>query len=179
MMRLLPEVPFNYSDTGECEVLELPHEGRTSMLIFLPKGNGRPDISLEEAERAMKSMREVRLDEIIIPKFEITSEYDLNGLLMGMGSRSAFSPDRADFSGMYRREEAIGNLYVSLVRHKARIALDEEGTEAAGATGVVVGITAARERRTFVADHPFAFLIVDRETGTILFMGSVVNPASG
>lgn len=179
MMRMRPEAGFNYTDTGAHEVLELPYEGRLSMLIFLPREGSELDLTLEDLRKAMSSMKEEEFDEILIPKFELTSEHDLNSILISMGMRKAFEEHEADFTGMYEREKAGGNLYVSLVKHKAYVKVDEEGTEAAGATGVVVGITAVRERRVFAADRPFMFLIIDRKTGAILFLGSLVDPTAG
>ncbi|MEM3480709.1 MAG: serpin family protein [Candidatus Korarchaeum sp.] len=176
MMRM-GEVRFNYTDIGTHEVLELPYEGRLSMLIFLPKEGH--ELTLNDLKRAMESMREEEFEEILIPKFEVTSEYDLNDILIGLGMRRAFDQHEADLTGMYEREKVGENLYISLVRHKAHVRVDEEGTEAAGATGVVAKLTAVRERRVFAADHPFLFLIVDRETRVVLFMGSLVDPTAG
>lgn len=179
MMRMHPETSFNYTDIGSYEVLELPYEGRLSMFIFLPKEGSGLNLTLNDLKKAIESMREEEFDEILLPKFEVTSEYDINDLLIGLGMRKAFDQYEADFTGMYEREKVKENLYISLVRHKAYIKVDEEGTEAAGATGVVVKVTAVRERKVFAADHPFLFLIVDNEVGAILFMGSLVNPTAG
>ncbi|KAF5046416.1 Serpin [anaerobic digester metagenome] len=90
-----------------------------------------------------------------------------------MGMPTAFSPD-ADFSGM----DGTKDLFISGVVHKAFVDVNEEGTEAAAATGVVIGLTSARPDSTpiFRADHPFVFLITEKDSGTILFAGRVVNP---
>ena len=87
----------------------------------------------------------------------------------------AFSPDQADFSGM----DGARDLYISDVVHKAFVSVDEAGTEAAAATGVVMGVTSApMEVKQMMVDHPFIFFIQDNPTGTILFLGRVENPAS-
>ncbi len=94
-----------------------------------------------------------------------------------MGMPDAFDPERADFSAMTAAER----LYISLVRHKAFVAVDEEGTEAAAATVVSMSLTSALRPPTepvrFEADHPFLFLIRHEKTGCVLFMGRVLDPA--
>ena len=91
-----------------------------------------------------------------------------------MGMSDAFLPGKADFSGM--REEK--NLYIYRVIHQAYVNVDEEGTEATAATAVVLNTKSIRIKPIFKADHPFMFFIVHKATGSILFMGSVVNPLS-
>ena len=90
-----------------------------------------------------------------------------------MGMPDAFDPDRADFSAMVGKKE----LYISAVIHKAFVEVNEEGTEAAAATGVVVGVTSvAPSPPIFKADHPFVFFIRDNSSQSILFFGRVLNP---
>jgi serpin B len=92
-----------------------------------------------------------------------------------MGMNQAFDPTRADFSGM----SSSGELYISRVIHKATVDVDEAGTEAAAATAVIATAGAAPDEQEpviFRADRPFLFFIRDRETGTILFVGRVLNP---
>ena len=104
-----------------------------------------------------------------MPRFSFESEFMLNEALKALGMTDAFSM-AADFSGMN------GNLdlYIQAVVHKAFIDVNEAGTEAAAATAVVM--KKGLPPRAFVADHPFLFLIRDNQTGSILFMGRVVNP---
>ncbi|MEZ5949166.1 MAG: serpin family protein [Planctomycetaceae bacterium] len=108
------------------------------------------------------------------PRFRTTREFQLNNALAGLGMSTAFNPDLADFSGMNGNRE----LFISAVLHKAFVDVNEEGTEAAAATGVVVGVRSAPadEPPVFRADHPFLFLIRDTRSGVILFLGRVVNP---
>ena len=110
------------------------------------------------------------------PKFKMETEYRLPESLAAMGMPMAFST-AADFSGM----DGTKSLFISDVIHKAFVDVNEGGTEAAAATAVVMGLGAAVSENPipdFRADHPFLFLIQDGETGTILFIGRVVNPAA-
>jgi len=110
-----------------------------------------------------------------MPKFKFDSNFSLKEVLAEMGMPDAFSPDDADFSGMAGSRE----LFISDVLHKAFVDVNEEGTEAAAATAVVVGITSAPQEPSVKVsiDRPFIFLIRDIETDTILFVGRVLNPA--
>jgi serpin B len=108
---------------------------------------------------------------------EISEVLNLAKDLKKMGMPVAFS-DKADFSGM----DGVGNLVISEVVHKAYIEVNEEGTEAAAATGVIMYgdamSTPVDPIPVFYANHPFIFFIQDNNTGTILFMGRVVNPVN-
>jgi serpin B len=102
----------------------------------------------------------------------MTKQFGLVGVLAGMGMTDAFS-GRADFSGINGKKD----LFISAIIHKAYVDVNEEGTEAAAATAVVVGITSAPSRPpVFRADHPFLFLIRDNQSGGILFIGRLMNP---
>ena len=109
---------------------------------------------------------------VYLPKFRMEYEVELKGVLSELGMPSAFDSSNADFSGIADTTEV---LYISGVFHKAFVAVDEAGTEAAAATAVVVGTdSAAPEIR---ADHPFLFLIRDDLTGAVLFVGRVTDPS--
>lgn len=108
-----------------------------------------------------------------VPRFKLTETFQLNSVLSELGMPSAFRPGRADFSGMNGNQK----LYISAALHKAFVDVNEEGTQAAGATGIAVGVTSLGPQPTvFRADHPFIFLIRHNPTRTVLFMGRVVNP---
>lgn len=167
---------FGYMERDSFQGLELPYvDNELSMIILLPKRvNGLS--SLEEkltVEKLSQWLTELKKQEVIvsIPKFEITSKFGLSDVLRSMGMTNAFSGD-ADFTGMTVKRE----LFISAVIHKAFVEVDEEGTEAAAATGVVVKATAVRPSTVFRADHPFLFLIRDNKSGSILFIGRVMNP---
>lgn len=91
-----------------------------------------------------------------------------------MGMRDAFDPDRADFSGMTAQRP----LFINRVEHAALVEVDEEGTVAAAATGISFGCAQRPSPATFQADHPFIFLIFDRPSRTVLFIGKVTNPGA-
>ena len=169
-----------YSSDG-FQAINLPYsEGRMGMYIFLPENNKSAlnsfveSITTEQWENWMEQFRE-REVKISIPKFKL--EYGtktLNDVLTSLGMGVAFDEDNADFSRMADLDAVGGNLYITKVAHKTFIEVNEEGTEAAAATSVGVGIKSLPPR--FIVDRPFFFAIRDNETGTVLFMGTVVEP---
>jgi len=169
---------FSYTETEEFQALEMPYEdNRLSMLIILPKENKismlEKKLTPEFIENILGSMKVEKVD-VAIPKFSFESAYILNDLLQEMGMREAFTGN-ADFSGITGKK----GLMISTVVHKTFIKVAENGTEAAAATGVVMTLAAppSEERpKVFKADHPFVFLIRDRETGAILFIGRLMDP---
>lgn len=180
MMTMSPDVArFNYTETDELQIIELPYEGGgVSMFIMLPESE-IDDISHklnnEDVEELMGDMRERELSEISIPKFKLETDYNLNNVLSSMGMPSAFSESAADFSGITGGRD----LFIDSVFHKAFIEVDEEGTEAAAATGVVMRQTSAPSQPPprFIANNPFVFFIRDNKTGTNLFTGVVKDPS--
>jgi len=111
---------------------------------------------------------------VTFPRFTFSSSFSLNKTLAAMGMPAAFDGGKADFSGMTAAERLV----ISDVIHKAFVAVDEEGTEAAAATAVMMSRTAAplQEPKVFKADRPFVFLIRHNATKEILFMGRIVSP---
>ena len=168
---------FAYGETDQAQVLSLPYKGKTlSMLVLLPKeksslGAVESSLNAKGLESALSRLREQEI-EVFLPKFKLTcGPLELSGTLAAMGMKDAFL-DAADFSGMDGKKD----LRISNVVHKAFVEVNEEGTEAAAATGVVMRLTAVR-MSAFRADRPFVFLIRDNKTGSILFIGRVMNPA--
>jgi serpin B len=163
------------------QAVAFPYVGEeVSMVILLPAPGqftafeaGLNAQRLNEILSAMQS-NQVKLS---LPKFKFESSYALKPVLEKMGMPDAFDPERADFSGMTGGRD----LLISKVLHKAYIAVDEKGTEAAAATAVilvpVMGISASQEIE-LVIDRPFIFLIRDEPTGAILFVGRVLDPGS-
>jgi serpin B len=122
---------------------------------------------------ALAGLQGAEID-LSMPRFEFESEVGLTQVLQDMGMPTAFS-DAADFSGM----DGAGRLFISDVLHKAFVSVNEEGTEAAAATAVIMALTAAPAEPIRVSiDRPFIFLIRDLQTGAVLFVGRVMNPAA-
>ena len=171
---------FRYGEHADLQVLEMPYAGEhLSMVILLPKsvdglGEFEERLTMENLDRWLKlGRREV---EVYLPRFQLTSEFQLNAALAQMGMPSAFDPDTADFSRMSDQDD----LYLTAALHKAFVEVTEEGTEAAAATGIVVGVTALPPPPVvFRADRPFVFLIRDNRTNSILFLGRLTNPSDG
>jgi len=172
------QTQFGYAATETLQVLELPYVGEElSMVILLPKETDGID-ALEgdlSAENLATWLGRIRKREVIasIPKFKMTSKFSLASVLASMGMPLAFSQN-ADFSGMTGRRD----LFISAVIHQAYVDVNEEGTEAAAATAVGIKLTSIGPDRTpvFRADHPFVFMIRDARSGSILFLGRVLNP---
>ena len=169
---------FGYMEADTFQGLELPYVGKElSMVILLPKEpNGLE--SLEKsltAESLAQWLSRLFTREVVVcvPKFKATTQFSLGSVLRSMGMADAFSGN-ADFSGMDGKKD----LCISAVIHKAYVDVNEEGTEAAAATGVVMRLTSIgpSEKPIFRADHPFLFLIRDKKSGGILFIGRVMNP---
>jgi len=120
-----------------------------------------------------------REGDIVLPRFTTEYEASINGPLKGLGMGIAFDPDRANFEGM---RHARPGLYISGVKHKAFVEVNEEGTKAAAVTSVEIGVTSVMpeepRRFSFVADRPFFYAILDKETASVLFMGTLVKPGA-
>jgi serpin B len=170
---------YKYLDGGDFQALELPYKGNDlSMVVLLPKKvDGLPELEkkLTEANLAAWLGRLQKREVMVaLPKFKMTREFGLNQVLQALGMRQAFIPGGADFTGM---SGSGRELFISAVIHKAFVDVNEEGTEAAAATGVVISLASAVPNRVvFRADHPFVFLIRDNRSGSILFLGRLTQP---
>ncbi len=168
---------FGYTEAEDFQALELAYAGDDlSMVIFLPRQvDGlaalEKELSLDNLQSWLGGLRRQTV-QVSVPRFTMTSEFRLQEVLKSLGMTDAFS-GAADFSGMTGRRD----LFISAVIHKAFVDVNEEGTEAAAATAVVMMRSAApRPPVVFRADHPFLFLIRDNASGSILFIGRLVNP---
>jgi serpin B len=168
---------YGYLDGGDFQALKLGYAGgELSMIILLPsRADGLPQL---EKELTMSKLSDLfgKLNNqrvvVSIPKFRMTEQFELADTLGSMGMENAFDRS-ADFSGMTGRKD----FHISNVIHKAFVEVNEEGTEAAAATGVVMVAAAMPARPTvFRADHPFLFVIRDERSGAILFMGRLAKP---
>lgn len=167
---------FGYIENDYLQMLELPYDGeKVSMFILLPKGvdlaTMESHLSDDEFMRLKDDMGDTEID-ITIPKFELDTKYELKDPLIEMGMVDAFYG--ADFSGI----TGSPDLFISRVIHQGFVDVNEEGTEAAAATAVIMEVSSVGGDLEFTADHPFMFIIQDNDTGNILFMGRVTDPSS-
>jgi serine protease inhibitor len=170
---------FSYYTGEDCQVARLPYgRDKIAMYVFLPNADIPLDSFIANLNQTTHdewvSQVQPRGDLIVnLPKFKV--EYGvkrLNSVLKKLGMDIAFDPYEADFSGI--ASTAPGNLYISFVDHKAVVEVNEKGTEAAAVTNVGIGLTAVTP--SFVVNRPFFFEIRDDRSGSILFMGRILNP---
>ena len=175
MMR--QEAYYRYADVTGVKVVELPYDGReVAMVVLLPELGQfdafRAGLNATTLSSYLAALQYTNL-RLGVPRFTVQTDLPLSEALAGMGMTDAFLPSLADFSGM----DGTRNLSIMRVVHKAFVTVNEAGTEAAAATGAVVGATSVPPPPVPVdLDRPFVFLILDIPTGAILFLGDVVNP---
>jgi serpin B len=169
---------FRHLGREDVSLLEMDYQdNELSMVVLLP--NTRDALPALEASLTSESVdsmiAEAQSKEVIVslPRFELEHEFPLTELIQTLGMQRAFDPARADFSNLL--DPAVEPLFLSKAIHKAFVKVDEQGTEAAAATGVVA--SRASGPPEFVANRPFLYLIRDRLTGSILFMGKVEDPS--
>jgi len=173
---------YKYFENADFQAVSLPYGGgRASMYIFLPaKGKGLPEfqkrLTAANWENWMNEFHQNDGD-IALPRFRLEYEATLNDGLKALGMGAAFDEGRANFSQMIQPKGQ--NVFISQVKHKTFVDVNEEGTEAAAVTSTEMRATSAmrpRERFNMVVDRPFFCAIRDNQTGTVLFMGSIADP---
>lgn len=189
---ITPEKPVNvplmymeddlrYAETEDFQIIELEYEGGDfSMVAVLPAEDTNIDKFINEFDvvtfMQTLDIMEKKKVEVYLPSFKVRSNFDLEKLLAEMGMPEAFS-NRADFGRM----TDLQDLKIDKVIHEAFIDVNEEGTEAAASTAVVIIRKSAMvdppEKTIFRADRPFVYAIKDNSTQSILFMGKTINPA--
>lgn len=168
----------NYLKNDLCQVLQMNYIGDDlSLVVLLPAQkdslqNFEDKLSCELIETWLCEVEEKKV-EIYIPKFKNTSEFELKNTLVKMGMKEPFLKS-ADFSGMSKKKD----LFISKIIHKAFVDINEEGTEAAAATAVIMTRYSAELIPEFNANHPFIYFIRDNQSGTILFIGRYKKPAT-
>ena len=173
-------VQIRYAEGETYQAIELPYVGSfMSMIVVMPDEGGfeafEGSLDAERMDGVIDTLENQDVA-LTMPKFEYDASYQMAETLSAMGMPDAFSPEEANFSGI----DGSMDLFIQKVIHKAYVSVDEEGTEAAAATGVTVGVTSAPAEPVQVTlDHPFVFVIRDIESGTILFVGRVLNPNRG
>jgi serine protease inhibitor len=171
---------FSYGEGADYQALELPYDGRElSMLILLPAEGAfsafEQSLTAGRVAAIIQDLKRRRVA-LTMPRYKFESAFQLSATLAAMGMPLAFS-DSADFSGM----DGGHTLFISDVIHKAFVAVDEAGTEAAAATAVIMVARAAfieDEPIPVTLDRPFIFLIRDMASGSILFLGRVLDPGA-
>ncbi|XP_013384245.1 leukocyte elastase inhibitor-like [Lingula anatina] len=179
MMFQRQSFPYGTSSLLNCQILELPYHGDASMVIFLPDqidDLGHLERSLTSAsvvDDAISSLWDQTVN-VYLPKFKLSDmRLDLKPVLIQMGMSKMFRVREADLSGIGGNR---GDLFVSKAIHEAFVDVNEEGTEAAAATAIGVAFESVSVVPDFRADRPFVFLIREKTSGTVLFMGRVMNP---
>ena len=182
MMRYASEAWVRVAGDATVQVLDLRYGGGAySMTIAMPRDSGGMDSLLAGLTRQRWDAWVAGLDsvktEVVLPKFKMQYALKMNDVLTGLGMGVAFVgcpgvPDCADFTRMRPERD----LFISEVRHKTYVEVNEEGTEAAAATSVGIGATAAPQ--AIVIDRPFVFAIRERFSGTILFIGRMMDPTA-
>jgi len=172
---------YNYYKGKDFQAVSLPYgSGRMSMYVFLPDKSTSLDqfernLTAANWETWMKSFR-VAPGELMLPRFRVEYEVNLNDALKALGMSEAFDSTRANFSGI-----AQGGIYISEVKHKTIAEVNEEGTVAAAVTSVgiqVASVQPPQENFIMKVDRPFFVAIRDNVTGTVVFMGSIADPAA-
>jgi len=167
---------YRIAEKKDFTIVELPYKNEAfSFLIIKPKSNGKSLDDIPVSEPLIEMTKELRVEriELHMPKISFSKNIQLNTLLQDMGLTQVFTSD-ADLSGITGNKE----LKLDAVLHKAKIDLHEKGTEAAGATAVVIGVKSAPAKPplVFKANKPFIFYIIHKASGTALFMGSYTHP---
>ncbi len=169
---------MRFADHKNFSILEMPYvKHEQSMIVLLPKAKtGLGDVEKQVTATNLTQLLTKAFTHSVdlrFPKFKVAAEFKLNDLLQKMGMKDAFTQGKADFSGMATREK----LHITAILHKAFVDVNEAGTEAAASTAIAIGTFSLPPPATFHADRPFLFLIRDNRTGSILFLGRVVNPS--
>jgi serpin B len=176
-------IGLRYTENRSFQAVALPYANEElAMIVFLPRGrDGLPGLERSLSGQKVDGWMEdllaepPQLVELYLPRFTMRYGRGLTPALRELGMSRALSPQQADFSGMTGSK----GFFISAVIHKAFVDVNEEGTEAAAATGVVVGVTSMGPKPkpvVFRADHPFLFLIADTTTRQILFIGRLMDP---
>jgi serpin B len=168
---------YRYVHENGLAAIELPYaDDDLSMIVIMPDGDidkMGESLTLDQIKQLAVDMHSEKVD-LFLPRFKLEASYGLGGMLSDMGMPDAFIDQIANFSGMTGQP----GLYIGSVIHKARVEVNEEGSEAAAATAVIMDTKSfeLEMKQTFRADHPFLFIIVHNPTGAILFMGRMSKP---
>ncbi|CAO2595698.1 Serpin B9 [Lemmus lemmus] len=175
------EDTFNlaYVNEVQAQVLEMPYEGKELSLVVLLPDDGVDLSKIEEqltSEKLHEWTKRENLENIDVhvklPRFKLEESYTLNSNLGRLGVQDLFSSSKADLSGM----SGSRDLFISKIIHKSFVEVNEEGTEAAAATGGIATFAMLLPEEEFTVDHPFLFFIRHNPTANVLFLGRVCSP---
>jgi serine protease inhibitor len=169
---------FRYAAGNGWQAVELPYaDSELAMWVLVPTGRTAPvDLLTPQVLQSVRGRLTPTAVDVALPRWDFGTDIQLNSALQRLGMTLAFADRRADLSGIALEK---GQLYVGQAIHRANITVDEAGTEAAAVTGVSVEMSSALVTQAAVrADHPFAFVIVHKPTGTPVFTGQVTDPAA-
>lgn len=174
---MVQESEFNYFANEDFQAIDLPYgDGAFSMTIFLPKQNRDVNSFIASITESnwnnwLSSFTKQKV-KLYLPKFKLEYEIQMKNILTALGMGIAFDPGNADFTKIYR------GAYISRVKHKTFVDVYEEGTEAAAVTSVEIGIISVREDIIMRCDKPFVFVIREKNSNSILFIGKIIEPKS-
>ena len=170
---------YGYTEQSGYRAMKMPYgRGKFGMVMLLPDIGKSADQLMSQLDPTvwanLKSALAIKNKvDIWLPRFKFSWESDLNDILSSLGMTVAFSPNEANFSKI----NATDQLYITKVKHKTYIDVNEEGTEAAAVTSIGIGVTSVGPSGAeFHATRPFLFFITEEDTGAILFAGKVENP---
>ncbi|MEX0722082.1 MAG: serpin family protein [Balneolaceae bacterium] len=171
---------FNIYFSDEVKMIDLPYgDSLFSMKVLMPADKETSIDDFAENQFTPQNFNSwienltTTETQLRLPKFEMEYEITLNDILKSMGMENAFMDGGADFTGI----NPNSRLFITEVKHKTFVSVDEVGTEAAAVTSVEMGITSAPEIPTMIVDRPFIFVIHEQNSGAVLFMGKLKNPA--
>ncbi len=175
---MVQEAEFNYLANEDFQAIDLPYgDGAFSMTVFLPKQSRDVNsfiANLTESNwNSWLSSFTIQKVKLYLPKFKLEYEIQMKDVLSALGMGIAFDAGNADFTKLYRGPERA---YISKVKHKTFVDVYEEGTEAAAVTSVEIGLTSVGEDIIMRCDRPFVFVIREKNSNSILFIGKIVKP---
>jgi len=169
---------FSYFSNSDFQAIDLPYgDNNFSMTVLLPAPDKNVDLLIADFtnENWALWMNSFSTNDgtLYLPKFELEYKITLNEVLKSLGMEIAFTGGLADFSNMYT---GPFDLFIDEVKHKTYVKVDEEGTEAASVTSVSIGLTSGGTGFTMRVDRPFIFVIREKNSGSILFIGKIIEP---
>ncbi|MEE9430217.1 MAG: serpin family protein, partial [Melioribacteraceae bacterium] len=168
---------FAFYSNSDFKAVDLPYgDEHFSMTVILPNENSSTDkiidqLSKENWNSWLDNFVETE-GTIQLPKFKLEYKYTLNDVLKALGMEIAFDSGNADFTNLYKN----GGVFISEVKHKSFVDVNEEGTEAAAVTAVEFGRTSTGSGFNMRIDRPFVFVIRESNSGSLLFMGKIIKP---